>query len=217
MTMTDEIFDFENEFERQKKILIENGYHILANLTEEQFSKQINVLKSRLKSVPKGKPDIENGYIPFVIVLSSALVPLITQMELIKRETKQGIEKLFPHKIEDFQPIEELKIPQTFAYLLICIERGKEYLNVTPNEAILSITAKKRTPLTIAEGIALLTYYPEFLLKNNCFSLLGSRIANNKRVPAIWLNAKKHPNLGWCWAGNPHTWLGSASALSRDT
>ncbi|MGQ0669203.1 MAG: DUF5701 family protein [Actinomycetota bacterium] len=19
------------------------------------------------------------------------------------------------------------------------------------------------------------------------------------------------PRLGWCWAGNPHTWLGSAS------
>lgn len=52
----------------------------------------------------------------------------------------------------------------------------------------------------------------EFLMKNNCFSLLASRHPGDKRVPAIWINAQKQPNLGWCRVGNPHTWHGSASA-----
>jgi NhaA family Na+:H+ antiporter len=44
-------------------------------------------------------------------------------------------------------------------------------------------------------------------------SLLGSR-AGDRRVPALWLR-RGHPKLGWCWAGNPHTWLGSASCGGR--
>jgi hypothetical protein len=37
----------------------------------------------------------------------------------------------------------------------------------------------------------------------------------NQTVPAIWINSEKHPNLGWCWDRNPHTWLGSASCIGR--
>jgi hypothetical protein len=33
-------------------------------------------------------------------------------------------------------------------------------------------------------------------------------------VTAIWIS-KGAPKLGWCWAGNPHTWLGSASCAKR--
>jgi hypothetical protein len=51
------------------------------------------------------------------------------------------------------------------------------------------------------------------LRKNKCFSLLASR-CGDKRVPAIWISGKA-PKLGWCWAGNPHSWLGSASAGAR--
>ncbi len=72
-----------------------------------------------------------------------------------------------------------------------------------------------RSPLTIDEGVAIVTQFPEFLMKNNCFSLLASRHTGNQRVPAIWINANKNPNLGWCWDGNPHTWLGSASCSNR--
>src|SRR5690606_41079335 len=93
------------------------------------------------------------------------------------------------------------------------IERGEEYLNVTPDDAFEAIVARGRSPLTMAEGVALLTHYPQFLQPNRCFSLLASR-AGDKRVPALWLSAGR-PKLGWCWAGNPHTWLGSASAATR--
>jgi len=78
---------------------------------------------------------------------------------------------------------------------------------------MVSILDQRRTPITVDEGIALITHYPESLEKNNCFSLLGSR-CGDRRVPALWIS-KGAPKLGWCWAGNPHTWLGSASCASR--
>jgi len=77
------------------------------------------------------------------------------------------------------------------------------------------IKESHRSPLTIEEGVAIVTHYPEYLMKNNCFSLLASRHPGDKRVPAIWINAQKQANLGWCWDGNPHTWLGSASCRHR--
>jgi hypothetical protein len=40
------------------------------------------------------------------------------------------------------------------------------------------------------------------------------RTAGDRRVPALWISGGA-PKLGWCWAGNPHTWLGSASCATR--
>lgn len=100
-------------------------------------------------------------------------------------------------------------------YLLVGIDRGKATINIPPDEALDQVTAAGRSPLTIDEGIAIVTHYPDFLVKNNCFSLAGSRHPGDRRVPAIWINKSKQPNLGWCWAGNPHTWLGTASCARR--
>lgn len=75
------------------------------------------------------------------------------------------------------------------------------------------ITGRGRTPLTIAEGIALVTQRPDTLRKNKCFSSLASQ-RPGQQVPAIWISAAA-PKLGWCWDRNPHTWFGSASATSR--
>lgn len=73
--------------------------------------------------------------------------------------------------------------------------------------------SRGRTPLTVAEGIALVTVHPETLEKNHCFSLGGSR-KDDRRVPALWIS-KGAPHPGWCFAGAPHSWLGLASAGSR--
>jgi hypothetical protein len=51
------------------------------------------------------------------------------------------------------------------------------------------------------------------LEKNSCFTLAGSR-RHDRRVPAMWIS-ERAPKLGWCWDGNPHTWLGVASAAGR--
>jgi hypothetical protein len=54
--------------------------------------------------------------------------------------------------------------------------------------------------------------------------LLGSR-CGDRRVPALWISGgsardggtarRGAAKLGWCWAGNHHTWLGHASAAQR--
>jgi hypothetical protein len=75
------------------------------------------------------------------------------------------------------------------------------------------ITGQRRTPLTVDEGIAFVTQFPGALEKNKCFSLVGAR-CGDRRVPTLWIS-QGAPKLGWCWAGNPHTWLDSASCAGR--
>ncbi len=123
---------------------------------------------------------------------------------------------------ERFVPIPGLEVPPT-PYRLVGVERGEEYLNWTPDEALPVLAERGRTPLTVAEGVALLSQQPELLEPNKCFMLLGSR-CGDRRVPALWISGgtgkdgrerKGAAKLGWCWAGNRHTWLGHASAASR--
>jgi hypothetical protein len=111
-----------------------------------------------------------------------------------------------------FVPIDGIEIPAR-PYVLTGVDTGRAFLNVTPDDALRAILAAGRSPLTIEEGIALLVQQPDVLRTHNAFSLLGSR-CGDRRVPALWLSRGK-PRLGWCWAGNPHTWLGSASCATR--
>ena len=107
--------------------------------------------------------------------------------------------------------------PPGAAYLLVGVERGEEFCNVRPEDATRAIRERGRSPLTIDEGIALVTQVPQVLEKNKCFMVAGSRrtaIPGDRRVPALWIS-ERAPKLGWCWDGNPHTWLGTASAAAR--
>jgi len=90
---------------------------------------------------------------------------------------------------------------------------GRSSAGTPPEPALATLSERGRTPLTVAEGIALLTLHAEVLEKNHCFSLAGSR-HGDRRVPAIWIS-KGAPHLGWCFAGVPHSWLGLASAAGR--
>ncbi len=156
---------------------------------------------------------LEKGTASFVLVINSSLAPVRLALPLIERRGKSAIERLYPVGPEQFRPTQALDLPGGSAYLMLDIDRGKDTLNVTPDAALESINHLGRSPLTIEEGVALLTQFPEFLQPNNCFSLLASR-CGDKRVPALWLSEGR-PKLGWCWAGNPHTWLGSASCGKR--
>lgn len=203
------------EFNIQLETLLKKGYPEKSKLTKEEFVELVEPLRLVVEKLNVSNIDLENGYLPFVIVIRNQLVSSETAMSLVDKGRKNGITKLFPHQPNDFQIIPEENIPNKNVYLLIGIDRGKENINLPPAEALTTIRKNGHHPLTIDEGIAIVTHYPEFLIKNNCFSLLASRHVGDQRVPAIWINANKNPNLGWCWDGNPHTWLGSASAQDR--
>jgi hypothetical protein len=205
--------NIKDEFDRQVENLLKKGYPEAAGMSEEKFTGIISPLKDSLCAGVIPEKDLDKGILPFVLVIKSSLVPLEKMIVLINREGKRGIISMSPVAPPDFQPTGKVDIPVSLAYLAVDIDRGEETLNVRPKDALPAIWKKNRSPLTIDEGLAILTHYPDFLKKNHCFSLLASR-RNDKRVPALWISEGR-PKLGWCWDGNPHTWLGSASCRCR--
>ena len=120
---------------------------------------------------------------------------------------------------------QELALP---LYWITDIERGDEMAGWSPDEALPAIRERGRHPLTVSEGISWLLQEPERLERNRCFMTIASRKPKAKgldaRTPAIWISngtgrdgrdRKGAPKVGWCWAGNRHTWLGFASAAAR--
>lgn len=202
-----------DEFDRQVENLVDKGYADIAGVTKEAFKQHLEPLRDRIKELEKLKKEPREGYVPFVIVVKSDWVDGEKAMQLVKRNDKMGFSVMDIDDINRFKPIEGIELPKGIIYLAVDIDTGKETLNITPNEAFKIISNANRTPLTIEEGIALITHFPDILQKNNGFSLLGSR-CGDRRVTALWISAGK-PKLGWCWAGNPHTWLGSASCGFR--
>lgn len=204
-----------NEFDQQVNNLLHKQYPQVAGMSHDAFLKHIEPLRNKLENIQVPQKDLEKGILPFVIVVTDEVIDSEKAMSLVERDGKNGVTILRPHTTKNFTIIDEVDLPNSSVYLLVDIDRGKETINVPPNEAMRHIKKENRSPLTIDEGIAIVTHYPEFLIKNNCFSLLASRTGADKRVPAIWINSKQEPNLGWCWDGNPHTWLGSASCGMR--
>lgn len=201
-------------FQSQVETLVRLGYPAIAGMTEPAFRKRLAALERHAPRDPRAPVDAVSGRLPFVIVIKSNLVPAELAMARVVRGGRSGHMALHPVAPKDFSTIPSVHLPEGDAYLLTDVDRGAETLNVRPEDALKWIRKRRRSPLTLDEGIALVTQYPDFLQKNNGFSLLASRRAD-QRVPAIWLDGQKRPKLGWCWDRNPHTWLGSASCKRR--
>lgn len=163
------------------------------------------------QQVPEGKPTRER--VPFVLVVPAAVTPAVEAMARTALRGKSGSVNQHASDIDSFAPIPDVGDVAASAYLLLDVERGSEFCGTPPEPALATLSERGRTPLTVAEGIALLTLHAEVLEKNHCFSLAGSR-HGDRRVPAIWIS-KGAPHLGWCFAGVPHSWLGLASAAGR--
>ncbi len=201
------------EFDRQMQRLLDKGYPAIAGLAPDAFRDVVAPLHQVMLQRRAEFAAPTRARVPFVLVITKRLVPATASMPLTELNGKPGFVTDGFDDVDRFTPIESVEIPDGGAYVLFDVDRGAEYLNVRPSEALVSITAAGRTPLTVDEGIAFVTQFPESLEKNNCFSLLASR-GSDQRVPALWIS-KAMPKLGWCWDKNPHTWLGSASAACR--
>ncbi|WP_371498705.1 DUF5701 family protein [Kitasatospora sp. NBC_00374] len=152
---------------------------------------------------------------PFVLVVGRELAPpaLTVPLTTLAGKSRPGVidRNYAPGDVERFVPT--VGLPSGSAHLLLDVQRGEEFCGVVPGDAMTVIADRGRQLLTVEEGIALVTQYPAALAKNKCFSLGASR-CGDRRVPAIWIS-QGAPKLGWCWEGNPHTWLGMASAGGR--
>ncbi|SCE21967.1 hypothetical protein GA0115234_1068178 [Streptomyces sp. DvalAA-43] len=131
--------------------------------------------------------------------------------------------------IDQFSPIETMAVPDEPVYVVEGLDRGDHMANWSPDEALPAIAEEGRTPLLLAEGIHWVLQQPETLERGRCFMTIGSRLRKDNgtldaRTPALWISNgtgrdgrenRNAPKVGWCWAGNRHTWLGFASAASR--
>ncbi len=163
-----------------------------------------------------------------VLAVHPALLSARQLAPLLRHSGKPGFVVTDLTDLEQFAPITEVTIPDRPLYLVHDPGRGDDMRNWSPKEALPAILQRGRTPLTISEGISWLLQEPKQLERQHCFMTIASRKVNGKgldaRTPAIWISGgtghdgaanKGAPKVGWCWAGNRHTWLGFASARRR--
>lgn len=197
------------EFGRQSQTLVDAGYPALAGLDEAGFRALLEPLREASRAAAPSAPT----RIPFAIVVSSALVSADRALPALHWKSTTGWTELTADELATFRPTEGVAVPEAPVYLVTDVDTGQETLGVRARDALPAILGEGRTPLTIDEGVSLLALFPGILRERNAFFLPGSR-CGDKRVTALWVS-KGHPRLGWCWEGNPHTWLGSASAAGR--
>jgi len=163
-----------------------------------------------------------------VIAVHPRLAPARALAPLLRHRDKPGFVVTDLTDLADFEPITGVEIPDAPLYLVHDIDRGDDMRNWSPDESLPALAERRRTPLTIGEGISWLLQEPKRLEANHCFMTIASRKRGRRgldaRTPAIWISGgtgrdgvanRGAPKVGWCWAGNRHTWLGMASASRR--
>ncbi|MFI8005427.1 DUF5701 family protein [Streptomyces sp. NPDC086010] len=156
-------------------------------------------------------------------VPASALAPLL------ERDGKPGFVVTDMADVDRFAPLDTVELPDTPFYVVTGLDRGDSMANWSPDEALPALAGEGRSPLLLSEGIQWVLQQPAVLERNHCFMTIGSRLrkangALDARTPAVWISngtgrdgreRRNAPKIGWCWAGNRHTWLGFASATGR--
>lgn len=162
-----------------------------------------------------------------LLVLSPVSAPVSALAELLRLDGRPGFVVSDMTDVDDFAPV--VDVPPAPVYGVLGLDRGDAMANWSPDEALPAITTAGRTPLTLAEGVHWLLQAPGVLERNRCFMTIGSRLRRadgrlDARTPALWISGgtgrdgaerRGAPKVGWCWAGNRHTWLGFASAAER--
>lgn len=194
----------------QAERLIELDVHRIAELPADQLRNVADSAGSLLVVHPDLAP-------------ASALAPLL------QVNGKPGFVVSDMSDIDEFAPISSVKLPNAPLYVIRDLDRGDAMANWSPDEALPAIADAGRTPLTLTEGLHWLMQQPDALARGCCFMTIGSRRrkpggALDARTPAVWISNgtgrdgpanRNAPKVGWCWAGNRHTWLGFASASGR--
>ncbi|MGV9318074.1 DUF5701 family protein [Streptomyces sp. NPDC003660] len=195
----------------QAERLIELGVHEIAGLSAAE-----------VRAAAKGEGD-------GLLAVRPDLAPASVLAPLLRRQDKAGFVVTDMTDVDLFTPLDVIDLPDTPLYLVGGVDRGDDMANWSPDEALPALTAGSRTPLLLTEGIHWVLQQPDALERNHCFMTIGSRLRKPKgtldaRTPALWISngtgrdgreRRDAPKVGWCWAGNRHTWLGFASGAGR--
>lgn len=206
-----------DELDRQVRVYVESGVAGLLGLDRDALAALVAPLRALVRAHaatwthPPARPDDD---VPFLLVLHPDGYDVNDAVPAMRRGARLGVSVIDRDELAAYATVPGVEVPAARAYLLTGIDVGSEFCGVTPEEALAAVRERGRTPLTIAEGVALATVRPDRLRPNRCWSLMGSRTGTNQRVPAVWISDRR-AKLGWCWDRNPHTWLGAASATGR--
>jgi hypothetical protein len=169
---------------------------------------------------------------PALLCLHPRLLPASALTKALTWEGKPAFVVEDLTDLDAFVPTPEAGAPPSPAWLTLGIDRGDDLANWSPEEALPELERRGRRPLTINEGLTWLHATPAVLERNRCYMTIGSRLPRttgartsyDARTPALWISngtgrdgreRRNAPKVGWCWAGNRHTWLGFASAAAR--
>jgi hypothetical protein len=166
-----------------------------------------------------------------LLVIRHDLAPASLLASALRIDGRQAFVVSDMSDVDEYVPIASVTVPAAPLYVLRDLDRGDAMANWSPDEALPAIEDAGRTPLTLTEGIHWLLQRPEVLKRGHCFMTIGSRKPRSTsgldaRTPAVWISNgtgrdgaanRDAPKIGWCWAGNRHTWLGFASAGDRNS
>ena len=158
-------------FAKQVNTIIARKFHIPTGLSESDFiNRYIIPLKQLLaKNIEDTK--IEESHIPVLIVIPNTIVALRYQLERI-RENLNDIQLDHIIMPEWFENAKGVSTPDK-PYLLLDVETGYIMKNTTPKKCVKTFKDEGRFALTVGEGIALISHFPE-ILESHWVDLPGS-------------------------------------------
>ena len=194
-----------------------------ARLIELDVHRTAGLPAERLRRVPDDAGSL--------LVVHPDLAPASALVPLLRLNGKPGFVVTDMADVDEFTAIAAVRLPGAPVYVVRDPDRGDATANWSPDEALAAITDAGRTPLTLTEGLHWLLQRPDVLARGRCFMTIASRRRKpdgslDARTPAVWISNgtgrdgptnRNAPKVGWCWAGNRHTWLGFASASIRFT
>jgi len=161
-------------FDDQLNAVIENDYPQAAGISVAQFRECIQPLK---RLVERYRPTGSGG-IPFLIVVPERFVPIPKQLQALQTSNISLL------RLTAILPVPGVHVPDN-PYLALTITDGRDFRSQTPVSCIQKLRRQKRSPLTLCEGIALVTHFP-CVLRHHAIDLFNS-VYGATNVPTLSL------------------------------
>ncbi len=176
-------------FNEQLGRIIKRKFPIIANLSKSDFINHYIMPLKELIVEYHAETEFRENRIPFLIVVPHNIVPLSYQLDSIRAIiNEKQLEYII--KPEWFENAKGLSTPEK-PYLLLDVETGSGMKNITPKKCVETFNRQGRFALTIDEGIALITHFPE-VLESHWINLPGSVLIHKMAGQ----DAKKRGMLG---------------------
>jgi hypothetical protein len=161
----------EKLFTEQLERIIARNFHTAANLGKSDFVNRFLLPLRELLLTFDIETNSRKNHIPVLLVVPHNIVSLGFQLDSIRESlnTKRWEYIIKPDWFENAPGV----LTPSEPYLIVDVETGHAMRNVTPAKCLKIFHEARRFGLTIDEGIALITHFPE-VLESHWLDLPGS-------------------------------------------